>query len=81
MIPDVYSGASLGLKAKGPTMFPAQYETKNRALTTERLVEPAVLAVMRDMIMENDAVYVLVSYRKKMLARDLDYGKVNEHTQ
>ena len=61
MIPDVYSGASLGLKAKGPTIFPAQYDTKNTALTMERLVEPAVLAVIRDIIIENDAVYVLVS--------------------
>lgn len=61
-------------------MFPAQYEMKNRALTTERLVEPAVLAVIRDMIIENDAVYVLVSCQS-WLAIDLDCGKEKRRTQ
>lgn len=61
-------------------MFPAQYETKNTALTMERLVEPAVFAVIRDMIIENDAVYVLVSC-EIWLARGLKYDGDNRCTQ
>lgn len=56
MIPDVYWGASSDLKANGPTIFPTQYEMKKMAFTTDRLVVPPVFAVMRDMIIANDAV-------------------------
>lgn len=37
-------------------ILPTQYDTKNKALTVVRLVEPAMLAVINDMHMANEAV-------------------------
>lgn len=61
---EVYTKASLVLKAKGPAILLRQYQMKQATFTNERLVEPVVLALTGDSIMGKAAMYKPINYIK-----------------